>query len=115
LLTESVYIIEGSSLVWCKPLFCGALAKEAPPRVAIDFRYQLRQATLVAFDFVGMPLQIRTHPKKAPLLCAASELELCESTLCETGLPIPMRAPLDDRDVVPLHPVLDAELILEPG
>jgi hypothetical protein len=98
-----------------RPSSLDELAKEAPPRVAIDFRYQLRQATLVALDFVGMPLQIRAHPKEAPLLCASSELELCESTLCETGLPIPMRAPLDDRDVVPLHPVLDAEFILELG
>ena len=89
------------------------LAEKTPPRVAIDFRYQLRQASFVPFDLVGMPLQVRAHPKKAPLLGCASEFELCQAPLCETGLPFPMRAPFHERDVVPLHPVLEAEFILE--
>jgi hypothetical protein len=60
--------------------------------------------------FVGVPLEVPTHPVQKPLLSGSDELHPGKSRLAKSGLVLPVRPDLNDVDRVTGHHATKVQL-----
>lgn len=60
-----------------------------------------------------MPFQVRPLPKEPPLIGGSDVFELRDRGLDRYRRIIPFRSPLEDDDLMSLHAVFQAQLVLE--